>query len=146
MMQQEGLLALMEELGPDYWFEIETNGTIIPETVFDGRINQYNVSPKLANSNNPKKLREKPGAYRFFAENPKAMFKFVIDQQSDLEEVLHLAAHYGIPAEKIYLMPEGTSQKSLSEKQAWLVEVCKQYGFYFTSRLHVLIYGNRRGV
>lgn len=146
MMQQEGLLALMEALGEGYWFEIETNGTLMPGAAFDARINQYNVSPKLANSNNPQKLREKPKAYRFFAQNPKAVFKFVIAEQEDMQEVLTLARHYAIPAEKIYLMPEGASGAGLAEKQQWLVEVCKQYGFHFTSRLHILIYGNKRGV
>lgn len=146
MMQQEGLLALMEELGKGYWFEIETNGTIVPDPEFDARINQYNASPKLANSNNPKKLREKPRAYRFFARSPKAVFKFVIAEPQDLEEVLALAERYAIPPEKIYLMPEGTSGASLEEKQKWLVEVCKKHGFHFTSRLHILIYGNKRGV
>ncbi|MCO6492624.1 MAG: 7-carboxy-7-deazaguanine synthase QueE [Phaeodactylibacter sp.] len=146
MMQQEGLLALMEALGEAYWFETETNGTLLPEPAFDARINQYNVSPKLANSSNPQKLREKPKAYRFFARSPKAVFKFVVAEPQDLEEVLELAERYAIPAEKIYLMPEGTTASSLAEKQQWLVEVCKQHGFWFTSRLHILIYGNKRGI
>lgn len=146
MMQQEGLLALMETLGEGYWFEVETNGTIIPEPAFDARIGQYNVSPKLANSNNPKKLREKPKAYRFFAGSPKAVFKFVIAGQGDMEEVLRLIERYDIPVHQVYLMPEGTSGNSLMEKQQWLVEVCKKYGFHLTSRLHILIYGNKRGV
>ncbi|MCB9263628.1 MAG: 7-carboxy-7-deazaguanine synthase QueE [Lewinellaceae bacterium] len=146
MMQQEGLQALMEELGESYWFEIETNGTIVPEPALDARINQYNVSPKLANSSNPKKLREKPKAYRFFAQSPKAVFKFVIAAPKDLEEVLELIRRYSISPQKVYLMPEGTSEENLANKQKWLVEVCKEYGFYFTSRLHILIYGNKRGV
>ncbi len=146
MMQQEGLLELMDELGEDYWFEIETNGTIIPKLAFDARINQYNVSPKLANSNNPQRLREKPKAYRFFADNSKAVFKFVIADPEDLDEVLSLIEKYDISSKKVYLMPEGISAESLADKQAWLVEVCKKHGFHFTSRLHVLIYGSKRGV
>ena len=146
MMQQEQLTTLMAELGSGYWFEVETNGTIAPTPAFDARINQYNVSPKLANSNNPKKLREKAGPYRFFAHSPKAHFKFVVAQPADLEEVLGLIERYAIPAEKVYLMPEGTSGPSLAEKQSWLIEVCKAHGFRFTTRLHILVYGNRRGV
>ena len=118
---------------------------MVPQ-VFDARINQYNVSPKLANSSNPKKLREKPKAYRFFAQSPKAVFKFVIAAPKDLEEVLELIYRYSISPQKVYLMPEGTSEESLANKQKWLVEVCKEYGFHFTSRLHILIYGNKRGV
>jgi 7-carboxy-7-deazaguanine synthase len=146
LMQQEALVALMAELGPDYWFEVETNGTIAPSPTFDARIDQYNVSPKLANSNNPKKLREKAGPYRFFAHSPKAHFKFVIAQPQDLEEVLNLIARYAIPPEQVYLMPEGTTGPHLAEKQAWLIEVCKAQGFHFTTRLHILVYGDKRGV
>lgn len=146
MMQQEGLLELMQQLGPEYWFEIETNGAILPGPAFDARIDQYNVSPKLANSNNPQKLREKPKAYRFFARSPKANFKFVITEERDLEEVIGLAGRYDISPEKIYLMPEGTSGEGLASRQAWLVEQCKAHGFHFTTRLHILIYGNKRGV
>ncbi|MCB0614750.1 MAG: 7-carboxy-7-deazaguanine synthase QueE [Phaeodactylibacter sp.] len=146
MMQQDGLLRLMEELGPEYWFEIETNGTILPVPAFDARINQYNLSPKLANSNNPAKLREKPEAYRFFAQNPRAVFKFVITEEQDLEEVKALAGKYGISPRRIYLMPEGVSGESLAARQAWLVEQCKSNGFHFTTRLHILIFGNKRGV
>lgn len=146
MIQQEALAQLMEALGPDYWFEIETNGTLRPADRFDALIHQYNVSPKLANSNNPKQLRERPKVYEYFAAQPKAVFKFVLTQRSELQEVLSLVERYQIPPERVYLMPEGTSAEDLVEKQAWLVEVCKAYGFFFTSRLHVWIYGDRRGV
>jgi organic radical activating enzyme len=65
MMQQErlsDLMALLKELIRGVRFETETNGTISPTPEFDALIDQYNVSPKLSNSNNPKKLREKPDA------------------------------------------------------------------------------------
>ncbi|WP_170254480.1 7-carboxy-7-deazaguanine synthase QueE [Phaeodactylibacter luteus] len=146
MLQQPQLTALMQMLGPDYWFEVETNGTLLPEPGFDERINQYNVSPKLANSNNSQKLRERPKVYRFFAQSPKAHFKFVLSDVQELEEVLALVRKYGLPPQSVYLMPEGTTAGRLAEKQAWLIEACKAHGFHFTSRLHILVYGNKRGV
>ncbi|HMQ48180.1 MAG TPA: 7-carboxy-7-deazaguanine synthase QueE [Saprospiraceae bacterium] len=146
LLQQADFTELMLLLGKAYFFEVETNGTIQPEAAFDRLIHQYNVSPKLANSNNPQKLREKPNVYRWFANCPKAVFKFVITAPDDLEEVLQLKEKYALPAEKIYLMPEGFSPELLREKQAWLIEICKKYGFHFTPRLHVLIYGDRKGV
>ena len=53
---------------------------------------------------------------------------------------------YAIKPSRVYLMPEGTNTERLAEKQAWLVEACKVHGFNFTSRLHIFIYGNKRGV
>ena len=146
LLQQEELVELMNQLGPDYWFEVETNGTIVPEPSFDQRVNQYNVSPKLENSGNPRKLREKAPAYTFFANSEKAHFKYVLASDEDLEEVLELLEAYQIPPSHVYLMPEGINANILKERQEWVVDICKAYGFHFTSRMHILIYGNKRGV
>jgi organic radical activating enzyme len=104
------------------------------------------VSPKLSNSNNPKKLREKPDALRFFAQSPKSVFKFVIADAADLAEVLEIANTYRISEEKVWLMPEGTSASALAHRRVWLVDICKEYGFRFSDRLHVQIWGSKKGV
>lgn len=149
MLQQPALVALMEALrtkSSDCRFEVETNGTLLPALPFDAAIDQYNVSPKLENSANPRRLREKPTALRFFAASPKANFKFVIAQKNDLEEVLALLQTYAIPTEKVWLMPEGTSARTLAQRRKWLVEICKQHGFRYSDRLHVQIWGAKKGV
>jgi 7-carboxy-7-deazaguanine synthase len=149
MLQQGALTELMLFLrsqSKDYRFETETNGTLMPTKDFDATIDQYNVSPKLANSNNVRKLREKPAAFHFFAQSAKANFKFVLSAQSDLDEVLDLQKKYNIVAEKIWLMPEGTAAAALAERREWLVEVCKAYGFRYSDRLHVQIWGSKKGV
>ena len=149
MLQQAGLLALTQVLrskSMDYRFEIETNGTLAPSPELDAAIDQYNVSPKLENSGNPRKLREKPKAMRFFSASPKANFKFVIAEKNDLTEVLELIETYAITPEKIWLMPEGTSASALAQRRKWLVEICKKYGFRYSDRLHVQIWGAKKGV
>jgi len=149
LMQQRGLVALMVALraqSSDYRFETETNGTLLPSADFDMAIDQYNVSPKLENSANSRKLRERPMALRFFARSPKANFKFVIAAPEDLAEVLELQQRYVIASEKIWLMPEGTTAADLADRRLWLVEVCKQYNFRYSDRLHVQIWGSKKGV
>lgn len=149
MMQLDELASLIEFFNTkaeDYFFEIETNGTIMPNEKFEALIHQYNVSPKLANSNNSKKLREKPEVYRYFTDNPKAVFKFVISSEKDLTEVLTICKDYKISNKKVYLMPEGTNPEMLQKKQQWLIEICKKHQFNYTDRLHVHIYGDKRGV
>jgi organic radical activating enzyme len=149
MLQQPAFTALMHALrrhDPVFRFEVETNGTLLPDAAFDAAIDQYNVSPKLENSNNPRKLREKSSVYRFFALSPKANFKFVVAAPSDLEEVLELIGKYAIPTDKVYLMPEGTGRQALARKRRWLVDVCKTHGFRYTDRLHVQIWGSKKGV
>lgn len=140
------LMAVLREKQPGFRFETETNGTVLPTPAFDKAIDQYNVSPKLANSNNPVRLREKPEALHFFAQSEKANFKFVLATADDLAEVLALQKRYNIPAEKIWLMPEGTTPARLANSREWLVEICKEHNFRFSDRLHVQIWGSKKGV
>ncbi len=140
------LMACLRKEDPAFTFSVETNGTLIPSPAFQQGIGQYNVSPKLANSNNPRRLREKPDAYRFFADNEKAWFKFVIEDPEDLEEVLGLVDRYEIAPSRVYLMPEGIRPETLQQRQLWLAEICKEFGFSLTDRLHVRLYGSKRGV
>ena len=139
-------MATLRARSPDYRFETETNGTLLPAAGLDKAIDQYNVSPKLENSANSRKLRERPAALRFFAQSPKANFKFVIAAPDDLQEVLGLLDRYAIPPDKVWLMPEGTTADALAERRRWLVDICKQYNFRYFDRLHVQIWGNKKGV
>lgn len=149
MLQQPALVDLVSVLrtkSSDYRFEVETNGTLSPTPAFDTIIDQYNVSPKLENSANPRRLREKPATLRFFSSSPKASFKFVVTEKNGLDEILWLQKTYAIAPEKIWLMPEGTSAKTLAKRRPWLVEICKQHGFRYSDRLHVQIWGDKKGV
>ncbi|TCJ14389.1 7-carboxy-7-deazaguanine synthase QueE [Flaviaesturariibacter flavus] len=140
------LFRLLKENNPDYHIEFETNGTLKPLPEIDALTDQYNVSVKLANSKVAPEDRLNPEAIRFFAASPKANFKFVVDSRADLDEVLALVQGYGIRPEAVYLMPQGTSAAALREKQAWVAELCKQYNYNYTDRLHIHIWGDKRGV
>ncbi|HNE28457.1 MAG TPA: hypothetical protein PLW66_04780, partial [Saprospiraceae bacterium] len=95
---------------------------------------------------NGRKLRERPAVYRFFSESPKANFKFVVADPADLAEVLALIERFRIAPGKVWLMPEGSSRQALARRRKWLVEVCKNQGFRYTDRLHVQIWGSKKGV
>ncbi|HAA15901.1 MAG TPA: 7-carboxy-7-deazaguanine synthase QueE [Cytophagales bacterium] len=149
LVQQNALADLMEmaEQAQMGWkFEVETNGTVKPNPAFDGRIDQYNVSPKLSNAGMAQSLRIDEGALTFFAASPKASFKFVVANPEDLDEVMALAHKFSIDYSRILLMPEGNSVADQNAKAEWVVEECKQHGFRFSSRLHVHIWGSKRGI
>ncbi len=149
LVQKKDLIALLSFLkqkNPNYYIEFETNGTILPDKQLDALSDQYNVSVKLSNALVDEQERIVPQTIRFFAQSPKSNFKFVIDTPKDLEEVQNLIEKFTIDSKKIYLMPQGTNAKVLQKKQQWLIEICKQYGFNYTDRLHILIYGEKRGV
>lgn len=149
LVQQNALLELITEIkviDNDYRFEIETNGTIVPTTELYDLVEQFNVSVKLSNSGMPESKRLKENALLFFSRSKKADFKFVVADESDLEEVIALKEQYEIPSNRIYLMPEGINPEEQSETEPMVAELCKEYGFNFTPRLHIQLWGSKRGV
>ncbi len=144
LMQAAALAELVEAL-PDHAIEIETNGTTAAPPRLDIRIDQYNVSPKLAHSGNPAELALLPERLDSYATDPRAFFKFVIAEPGDIDEVLALQARYRFPAERTFLMPEGTDSAILREREQWLAPLCIEHGFRLSDRLHIHLFGDTRG-
>jgi 7-carboxy-7-deazaguanine synthase len=42
-------------------------------------------------------------------------------------------------------MGQGKTTRELRDKTKWIIEACKEYGFGYTPRLHIELFGNRRG-
>ena len=146
LLQQEEIVTLLQNLPKSFSaVEVETNGTQLPSPSLDTLITQYNVSPKLSNSLNSEELRLPEAPLEFFADSPKAFFKFVILADQDLAEVHHLATRFGIPAHRILLMPEGRTREALDKNRARVAEACLAGGFRLTDRLHVQLWGDQRG-
>jgi 7-carboxy-7-deazaguanine synthase len=72
--------------------------------------------------------------------------KFVIAAPGDLAEVEALLARLpAVDPEAVLLMPLGTRPEELAPRGRWLAEICKERGYRFTPRLHIDLFGNRRG-
>jgi organic radical activating enzyme len=142
---QTPALARMLGLLPEMAIEIETNGTVAPPPALDAMIGQYNVSPKLAHSGNPAELALLPERLAHWAAEPRAFFKFVIAEPADVDEVLALTQTYAIPAERIYLMAEGTDAATLHARERWLAPICLDNNLTLSKRLHIELYGDTRG-
>lgn len=127
-----------------YVVEVETSGTRAPATEADAGI-QWNVSLKLAGSGVPEDTRVNPVAIRAFLVRG-AWWKFVVTEPGEIGEVLRLAERFALPSERVLLQPQGLRAEELSARTPWLVEACKAHGFRFSPRLHILIWGARRGV
>jgi len=139
------MLDALAKLAPGMSVEVETNGTVAPHPSFDAFVAQYTVSPKLTHSGNPADLALPPERLRHWAGEPRAMFKFVIAEPADVDEVLALAERFAIPAARIWLMAEGTDPATLSAREAWLAETCLQHNLTLSKRLHIELYGDTRG-
>lgn len=144
LLQAGGLAEMLAYL-PDISVEIETNGTVIPPARLDTRVDQYNVSPKLAHSGNPADLALIPERLDAYAADLRAFFKFVIAAPEDVAEVLDLQRRYRFRPGHVFLMAEGTDSAAQRARQAWLAPLCLEHGFRMSDRLHIHLYGDTRG-
>ena len=149
LLQEDGFLEMIQLIcnqQVDCVFEVETNGTRIPSPAFAEAVDQFNVSPKPANSGMEESLRLNTEALAYFAVSQKAWFKFVVSSPADLAEIQTIRTRFEIPASHILLMPEGRTAAQLDRSAKWLVGICRDLGFRFCDRLHVRIWGDKRGV
>ena len=67
LLQQKELISLCKWLrSTNWWIEIETNGTILPNKELVNLVNQFNCSPKLSNSGNIKPQNPKAQHYHYY--------------------------------------------------------------------------------
>jgi 7-carboxy-7-deazaguanine synthase len=147
LLQQSHLPPLLDPLhrrGVEV--EIETAGVLAPSAAIIATTTRFNVSPKLASSGNDLDRRYHPDVLRAFHATGKAAFKFVAVDEGDLEEVAQIATECGLPVGAIWIMPEGTDAATVVERSRALIEPVLQRGWNLTTRLHVLLWGDRRGV
>jgi 7-carboxy-7-deazaguanine synthase len=128
---------------------IETAGTVFHPVACD----LMSISPKLSNSTpegpwaeRHERARLQPDALRRLMAACDYQLKFVIAKPEDVAEARELAGRLDADPARVILMPEGVDREVLRERSVWLAEVCKREGFRFSPRLHVELYGNRRGV
>ena len=79
--------------------------------------------------------------------NSKLYFKFVGQDDKDLEEVVQAKDEYakaGVNAD-IYLMPVGATLEGQEKTSRQVADICLQYGYKFSPRLHVDLFGNKWG-
>ena len=135
---------------------IETAGTVAPNGV---ACDLASLSPKLANSTpsvedispdwvkRHEQTRLQPEVLRSWIEHCDYQLKFVISQQEDIDEAAAVVGSIGITVvpERVLLMPEGVSMESMRERYDLLVDTCKARGWRFSPRLHIELFGNKRG-
>jgi 7-carboxy-7-deazaguanine synthase len=142
MLQPVAVLELAQRAVEAGWrVEVETNGTRPP---LDTLAINYRVSPKLTHADTTKDpIRAERLAE--YARHPGTAFKFVATTASDLDEVDAICLEADIPAEQVWVMPEGVDRAALEDHAAALVEHVIDRGWHLSTRLHVLLWGNERG-
>lgn len=152
MTDIEPLCAALKSAG--HHITIETAATVFKHVAHD----LASLSPKLSNSTPSNRAGGKhadsherqrlnvPVIQQFIDTAPEFQLKFVVAEESDLNEIgalLKKLTHW-TPTD-VLLMPEGTDAETLSRRGDWIVEICKHTGYRYCPRIHVELFGNTRG-
>ncbi len=144
---------------------IETAGTIDRPEITPSTCGLMSISPKLSNSTpsdvggavggawsqrHEQRRINIPALQAMLDRHPPSagggrQLKFVVAGEHDLAEIDALLAqlHGWTPAD-ILLMPEGVTTPT-SERKAWVVQACAERGWRYCHRLHIELFGNKRG-
>jgi 7-carboxy-7-deazaguanine synthase len=132
---------------------IETAATLFKPVTCD----LISMSPKLANSTPWQRAK---GTFAKMHETARLNFevmrqfigdydyqlKFVVDQREDFDEVEEILGRLeNVDRSRVLIMGQGKTTRELRNKTKWIIKLCKEYGFGYTPRLHIEVFGNRRG-
>ncbi|HVJ88143.1 MAG TPA: 7-carboxy-7-deazaguanine synthase QueE [Caulifigura sp.] len=130
---------------------IETAGTVDLNVPAD----LMSISPKRANSTpgpdtgwaeRHDARRHRPDVIRRLTTDYDYQLKFVVDEPSDLDDVAQWLTEFPhIDSAKVYLMPQAIDRGPHAEKVAWLGEAAAERGWQLCRRLHIELFGNKRG-
>lgn len=138
----------------NYHITVETNGTIHRNASID----LVSISPKLASSA-PTAERDPIGdgewkdrhddrrinldALGALVDDYNTQLKFVVTGSEDMVEIESIVSDIRsvtsnqVCDSDVLLMPEGTNQKDLADRQTKVADLAMEYGYRYTSRLHV---------
>jgi 7-carboxy-7-deazaguanine synthase len=149
-----GIVELTQGLkGDGLHITVETAGTVYRPVACD----LMSISPKLANSTprereegkwaaQHERLRSQPDVLKQLMAEYEYQLKFVVTSPQDMPEIAKMLEEAGADRSRVVLMAEGTTSDVIRERATWLAEICKREGFRYSPRLHIDLWGNRRGV
>lgn len=147
LMHRAKLRDLFHACGTVTW-HVETNGTIPPPSWWAVEVAHTTVSPKI-NTGDRESKRLRPlalAAWAALSRQGKAAFKFVVTDVDDIRQIDDLVADFDILPESIWVMPEGVTSGSVLCHHRDIADAVLTAGYNTSTRLHVLLWDNTRGV
>jgi 7-carboxy-7-deazaguanine synthase len=156
LLQPDSVPLCEQLLAAGHFVTIETAGTVFRPAP----ANLMSISPKLANSTPASvnsadarrwsqrhdQTRTCPAVIRELIRTGDYQLKFVIDQPSDVTEVLRWLADWPqIPRDRVWLMPQARTREELQARAQWLEAETTRLRFRYSSRWQIAEFGNVRG-
>jgi 7-carboxy-7-deazaguanine synthase len=145
LLQQRALVNALAAVPADVFIEVETNGTRVPSLTLLERVNQWNVSPKLSSAGDTEALRIKPEALLALRDTGRAYLKLVVQSERDRDEAEALRERFGYAKSRTLFMPEAATPEELAERSPAVAAWSQALAVRFGSRLHISLWGGRRG-
>ena len=132
---------------------VETAATLFKPVLCD----LVSMSPKLAHSTPWRRAQGKFArvhdrrrlnfeAMQQFINGYDYQLKFVVARRSDFDEIEQILVRLeNVDRARVLIMAQGKTIRELRDKTRWIIELCKTHGFGYTPRLHIELFGNRRG-
>ena len=149
--QTTALAERLKRLGA--YTTIETAATIFKPVAAD----LISMSPKLGNSTPWRRAGGRFGAQherrrlnlsvvQKFLDGYDYQLKFVVERREDFAEIRQILDQlHDVDPARVLIMAQGVTKGVLNRRAEWIVALCKEYGFSYTPRLHIELFGNRRG-
>lgn len=144
LLQQRELVELLPRLR-DFVIEVETNGTQTPLAELLDRVDQWNVSPKLANSGETRARAFQSEALVVLRDTGRAYLKLVVGTEADITEAESWIDELEWPRERVLLMPEASNRRELETRSPLVAAGALRSRVGFSTRLHVQLWDGRRG-
>jgi len=139
LLYQKEILDVIAVLPATLLYEIETNGTIIPDPKLIRKTNVcFNVSVKLKSSNQWEGYDNKrinPEALKLFPVD-RSIFKFVTSNFKDIEEIKKIIEHN--TTLEVFLMPQGETREQILANLVTTLDLCMSHKYSFSNRDHIL--------
>ncbi len=142
--QRAWVLLMLALKGAGIRVEAETNGTVTPTLFSSEHIGRFVVSPKLTHSGVVDEKRIVPSALQALLTTQKAIFKFVCASAEDVGEVTEIVRVFGIPADQVWIMPEGATGSAVSLHLKAVADAAVAAGYNLTTRLHIHAWEDQR--
>lgn len=138
--------TIIEDYKHTKYYEIETNGTIIPSSEMFKLFDQYNVHLNISPKINVKqfvKLDTTP--YLIDHVKEKYIVKFLAKNNKDMDFINTYVKNHNIQSENVWIQPIGITPEEMIKTIKQLETQILDNNYNVSARLHVLVFGDKKG-
>ena len=133
LLDQKGLLLLLDKLYHSWHIIIRTCGAIMPDHFLRQRMNVWEVSPqRTSNLDKKELLKISTDSVLFFKNSPISSFEWVVLHEDELSEIEDLCSVNSIDSSKVIITPQFPDKKLNNKIRDFCLKNGCRYGANLT--------------